>query len=262
MPTSTSPRPDRSVAWELEPSGSSWLLRFRGPPEVAAHVLGALPGGEPVRNLGNDRRWPYRVRLGAPPPADLADFFRLLGEVLVVPVEHESVDCLVALDHHLEPDGTARTAVAERLHLVKHRTGTPAEVDRAGQALCAALAEVVIRHEWFARATRVLPVPGHDPDRPAVSALLGLALAHDLGLGLTPVTSPGRVRKPARLLTPRERVDLLGAFRVDEDLAGQTVLVVDDTHQSGYTMAGVANAARRAGAVEVLGLTVTRNPRR
>ncbi|QFZ17476.1 phosphoribosyltransferase [Saccharothrix syringae] len=258
MPASTSPHPNLAD-WKLEPSGSSWLLRFRCPPEVADHVFGALPDAEPLRNRGTDPRWPYRLRLDSAPPADLADFLALLGEVLVVPVNHEALDAVLALDHRMQLDGSARTDRAEQLHLVKHG-GVPAEVDRAGQELVAALAEAVIRHEWYVRATRVLPVPGHEPPRPAASVLLGLALAQDLGLGLTPVTGPAR--KPARLMTARERVDLLSAFRVDEDLTGRTVLVVDDAYQSGYTMAGVANAARRAGATTVLGLTAVWHTRR
>lgn len=258
LPTST-PHSDRLTHWKLEPSGASWLLRFRCPPEVAEHVFGALPTAEPLPNRGTDPRWPYRLRLDAAPPAGLEDFLRLLGEVLVVPVGHQGLAGVVALDQHLLPDGSARTERAEQLHLVKHG-GDRAVVDRAGQDLVAALAEVVIRHEWYARATRVLPVPGHDPGRPAASVLLGLALAQDLGLPLTPVTGPAR--RPAKLMTPRERVDLLSAFRVDEDLGGRTVLVVDDVYQSGYTMAGVANAARRAGAAAVLGLTAVWRTRR
>lgn len=48
------------------------------------------------------------------------------------------------------------------------------------------------------------------------------------------------------------------AYVVTENLHGRTVLILDDLYESGATMAGVANAARRAGASTVLGLASTR----
>ncbi|MFT7837254.1 phosphoribosyltransferase [Saccharothrix sp. BKS2] len=259
---------DRLEEWKLEPSGSSWFLRFRGARGIADHVVGALPRARALADATADHRWPHRVRMDFAPPDGLEDFLRLLGEVVVIPVGSPGgVDGAVALDDHARPvrEGSSELARTEHgglLHLVKHGVGTRAEIDRAGRRLCAELAEVVLRHEWFVRSTRLLPVPGHDPGRPATSVLLGLALGQELGLEVTPVADDRRVRKPARQMTPREREDLLTAFRVDEDLSGRTVLVVDDTHRTGYTLAGVANAARRAGADTVLGLTVTRNSRR
>jgi phosphoribosylpyrophosphate synthetase len=258
-------RTDRLEEWKLEPSGSSWFLRYRGSPGVTDHVLGALPRAKALADSRTDARLPHRVRMDFAPPDGLEDFLRLLGEVVLIPPGPPGgPDGAVALDRYARPvrEGSSETARTEHgglLHLVRHG-GPRAEVDRAGRRLCAELAEVVLRHEWFVRATRLLPVPGHDPDRPAASALLGIGLAQELGLDLTPVATRARPRKPARQLTPRERGDLLNAFRVDEDLGGRTVLVVDDSHRTGHTMAGVANAARRAGAAAVLGLVVVHNP--
>ncbi|MCP2256793.1 Phosphoribosyl transferase domain-containing protein [Streptoalloteichus tenebrarius] len=62
-------------------------------------------------------------------------------------------------------------------------------------------------------------------------------------------------------MTRKERSTLLDEFRVDERLDNQTVLVVDDIYHTGFTMAGVAKAARTAGAKTVLGLVAARNIR-
>ncbi|WP_414937322.1 hypothetical protein [Amycolatopsis sp. cmx-11-51] len=46
---------------------------------------------------------------------------------------------------------------------------------------------------------------------------------------------------------------------VDEDLEGRTVLVLDEVHHTGWTMADVTHAAEQAGAATVLGLAAARN---
>jgi predicted amidophosphoribosyltransferase len=123
------------------------------------------------------------------------------------------------------------------------------------------LSDAIVRHEWFNEATRILAVPGHAQDKPSVSVMVGTLLAHELGIDLTTVTGRRPYRKPAKLMSPRERVALLNEFRVNENLQGRTVLVLDDVYHTGYTMAGVANAARQAGAATVLGLAAARNLR-
>ncbi|MFF0146275.1 phosphoribosyltransferase [Amycolatopsis sulphurea] len=59
------------------------------------------------------------------------------------------------------------------------------------------------------------------------------------------------------MMTTAERSALPQGYRVRQDLGGQTVLIVDDIYQTGYTMAGVAHVARQAGASTVLGIAAT-----
>jgi predicted amidophosphoribosyltransferase len=87
---------------------------------------------------------------------------------------------------------------------------------------------------------------------------IGETLNRLLGLSIVTVDSRTEFRRSAKNMTSAERAALLDEFIVVDDLRGCTVLVVDDVYHTGYTMAGVAKAARAAGAVTVLGIVPVR----
>lgn len=262
-------RANHLEAWKLTRSGSAWFLQYRGVPAVTDHVLGILPRAKAVGTLSHDAQWPYRIRMDFNPDGSLAEFLDFLQEVLVIHIRQKGyLDAAIALDFYTRPakNGSGDlvyTSTAQSIRLIKHyESAEQAEVDRAGQELCRSLSDAIVRHEWFNEATRILAVPGHARDKPSVSVLLGTLLSRELGIELTSVSCTTPLRKPGKLMSPRERATMLHEFRVDEDLAGETILVLDDVYHTGYTMAGVANAARRAGAGTVLGLAAARNLRR
>ncbi|KFU76083.1 Phosphoribosyl transferase domain-containing protein [Amycolatopsis lurida] len=265
-------RPDRRGKhledWWLEESDSARFLKYRGIPATADHVLGVLPRARKVGTLKHDAEWPYRIRMDFEPDRSLSDFMEFLKEVLVIQIKQQGfVDAAIALDFYRRPveDGSSETVHTETGNLLRQvKDYTPTEQEewnRAGQALCDSLSDVVVRHEWFNEATRILAVPGHTLAKRSVSVILGTLLSHEFGIPLTTVESKSGDRKPAKNMTPEERKALLHEFRVEEDLEGRTVLVLDDIYHTGYTMAGVANAAKRAGATTVLGLAAARNLR-
>ncbi|HEY2062845.1 phosphoribosyltransferase [Amycolatopsis sp. NBC_01480] len=258
-------RANRLHAYELEQSSTAWFLNLRGSEETTRHIVGALPRARAVRPAAGDRQWPQRVRLDFEPPSNLAELLDLLTDVYVIEIQHRaSLDAALALDFYRESaDGTGSqlTETGEWVRRVKrydeHRDLPQQEVDEAGQKLCTALVDAILQHEWFLSAGKVLLVPGHEPG-PSASVLLGAGVAEQLGrprVGVEPVAAK---RKPAKQMTTAERAGLLGGYRVKEDLAGETVLIVDDLYQTGSTMAGVARAARAAGATTVLGIAATR----
>ncbi|MFI9453846.1 phosphoribosyltransferase [Amycolatopsis sp. NPDC052450] len=266
-------RPDRRGKhledWRLEPSASAWFLEYRGIPATTDHVLGVLPRARKAGTLKHDAEWPYRIRMDFEPDRSLNDFLDFLKEVLVIQIDQQGfVDAAVALDFYRRPveDGSSETVHTETADLIRQiKKYIPAEQEennRAGQALCDSLSDVVVRHEWFNEATRILPVPGHTRKKRWVSVMLGTLLSQELGIRLTTVESKSGDRKPTKNMTLEERKALLHDFRIEEDLEGRTVLVLDDIYHTGYTMAGVANAAKRAGAATVLGLAAARNLRR
>ncbi|OLZ57227.1 hypothetical protein BS329_00630 [Amycolatopsis coloradensis] len=203
------------------------------------------------------------------PDSSLNEFMDFLREVLVINIEQKGhLDAAVALDFYQRSvrEGSSElvhTETADLIRLIKgYAAARRAEVDHAGLRLCRSLSDVVVRHEWFNEATRILPVPGHARDKPSVSVMIGTLLSQELGIPLTTVESRSEGRKPAKKMTDRERAALLHEFRIDEDLEGRTVLVLDDIYHTGYTMAGVAYEAKRSGAKMVLGLAAARNIRR
>jgi len=263
-------RPNRLEAWRRVRSGSHWFIEYRGVQETVDHVIGVLPRAERVSVPSTDTEWPYRIRMDFEPDQSLDDFLDFLQEVLVIRIEQEGfLNAAIALDLYKHPVMSKSGEVVEyteTANLVRLIKGSPPatrdEVNRAGQTLCELLSNALLRHEWFNEATRILPVPGHDRDKPSIGVMLGALLSQEIGIPWTAVQSKTKYRKPVKKMSDRERAALLHEFRVDEDLTGQTVLIVDDVHHTGSTMAGVANAARQAGATTVLGLAMTKDLRR
>jgi predicted amidophosphoribosyltransferase len=155
--------------------------------------------------------------------------------------------------------GEDRPSGHQRAQIVQahsNRTGKPAIVSAA---ICSGVGSTHTVSGWFNEATRILPVPGHTRDKPSVSVMIGALLSRELGIPLTDIEAKSAYRKPAKDMKLHERRALLHEFRIDEDLEGRTVLVLDDVYHTGWTMAGVAHAAEQAGATTVLGLAAARN---
>jgi ComF family protein len=93
------------------------------------------------------------------------------------------------------------------------------------------------------------------------SELLGRALAGSLDLPFHP-SATSRIRETASQvgLDPQARwANVDGAFQADPSLiCGHVVLLIDDVHTTGATLAVCAAALSRAGAERVVGLTVGR----
>jgi len=114
-------------------------------------------------------------------------------------------------------------------------------------------------------ATHVVPVPlgarrlrqrGYNQ-----AELLGRALAESLALPLIPL-AVARIRETESQvgLDPAARwANVAGAFRADSAfVGGRSILLVDDVHTTGATLAACAEAMLAAGAERVVGLTVGR----
>ncbi|OLR94438.1 phosphoribosyltransferase [Actinokineospora bangkokensis] len=240
------------------------MLRFRSSPEAAEHIVGALPRAAAIRPNHDEPEWPQRIRMDFTPPDELFDFLALLEhKVLLIKVHRKSILAgAVALDWYQRPDATGKlgfSSTATRVRLLKGYTpSTPTQREAARRELCEHMSEVVTKHLWLATATRILPTPGHSATTPSSGARLGRDLATALKIPITEVSARSAERKQAKNMHPWERTSLIREFDVAEDLTGQTVLVVDDIYHSGATMAGVAFAAQRAGAENVLGLVAAR----
>jgi predicted amidophosphoribosyltransferase len=91
--------------------------------------------------------------------------------------------------------------------------------------------------------------------------LLGRALAGLLGLPLLP-SAVVRIRETGSqvgLQAGDRWANVDGAFAADPSLVrDQTVLLIDDVHTTGATLAACAYALGQAGARRVVGLTVAR----
>jgi ComF family protein len=112
--------------------------------------------------------------------------------------------------------------------------------------------------------TAVVPVPLHK-ERLAErgynqSELLAAHFCRVVGLPLQPAWL-ARVRETRQQvgLAPGERQsNVAGAFAASGDVAGQSLLLIDDVYTTGATLRACAQAARAAGAHAVYGLTLAR----
>ncbi|UMP01277.1 ComF family protein [Amycolatopsis sp. EV170708-02-1] len=193
-----------------------------------------------------------------PEPPELQDLLRLQSEVLTLHVASTVVvNTAIALDFYNKPDADELkyTDTGQLLHSLKYGRHTPDETTRLGRKLCAALCDVVDRHPLFRDATRLLPVPGSTR---RLSDRIGSTLHRDLGIPLTHVTRRSVATRPAKDMTSRERAERINDFSIDEGLAGERVLIVDDLYRTGRTLAEVARVAHSAGADTVYGLVAAR----
>ncbi len=111
----------------------------------------------------------------------------------------------------------------------------------------------------------IVPVPPstarlYDPVR-----LLGQVLARRLGLplraDLLAKTRPTDRQKDMNTRA-QKRANVAGAFTVQDDIRGKRLLVLDDLYDSGETLKEVTRVLKRAGALSVTVLTLTRTRHR
>jgi ComF family protein len=134
---------------------------------------------------------------------------------------------------------------------------------RLALALVQPMARLVERRSVM--ATCIVPVPlGRRRQRQRgynQTEVLGRALSRLLGLPLLPsaVTRLRETRSQVGLEAAERWSNVHGAFAADSSLVqNQTVLLIDDVHTTGSTLAACSDALVRAGTRRVVGLTVGR----
>jgi predicted amidophosphoribosyltransferase len=133
------------------------------------------------------------------------------------------------------------------------------------RALCADLADrlaaFVREHPELAQVEAIVPVPPSQGKRayqpvPLLAAALAERL-HRPALDVLSKTRPTRPQKDMRNMAAKQ-VNIAGAFAVRGDLRGKRLLVLDDLLGSGATLSEVTLVLRRAGAIYVAVLTLTK----
>lgn len=149
----------------------------------------------------------------------------------------------------------SRSAVGEQAYRLKYqgdRSALSPLVDRI-MALCA-------EHQELAGVDGIVPVPPSTPRAfDPVSALaeeLSRRLQRPVWTALvkTRRTAP---QKELRTLA-QKRANVAGAFRVQSDVRGKRLLILDDLYDSGATLEEVSRVLRQAGAASLCVLTLTR----
>ncbi|XBQ14793.1 MAG: ComF family protein [Oceanicaulis sp.] len=176
----------------------------------------------------------------------------------------EGVDC-PACSAKPPPWGRARAAMVYD----EHSRGLPLALKHAGRTDgLAAFGRWMARagREFLPEADALVPVPLH-PSRLRQrrfnqSLLLARAVSRASGVAVEP-HALARVRKTGTQggLSARSRTrNVAGAFRVRDrsKVEGRRLVIIDDVHTTGATLAACARALSRAGAAEVNALTLAR----
>jgi predicted amidophosphoribosyltransferase len=219
------------------------------------------PAYTPVRSRHAD--WTHELVSPHPVDPSVLQLLRLLSKVLTLH-RPSFLNLALALAWYKEPaeSGTLlNTEVGDLVHRAKYRWAAPREITTCGLALTDALVLVIEQHPLLSSADVVISVPGHDRDVVAFSQRLGSSVADTLSIDHVRVGTVNAQRPEAKALTPDQRRRLTDEFIIDRDLRGVRGIVVDDVYRSGDTIAGVAQAARRAGAGWLAGLVCARTRR-
>jgi len=147
-----------------------------------------------------------------------------------------------------DPDAGRRhrrhTDVGTWLNRAKYHGGTYS-ADEALAELSRRMIEIARIHPACTGVSAVVATPGSDPSCPSFSERLAEDIAFGLELQLVRVRSRLGRRRSAK----ERRVNRVGDYVVDGNVAHQRVLVVDDVFATGATLLAVAQ-----GAAECVGL--------
>jgi ATP-dependent DNA helicase RecQ len=183
----------------------------------------------------------------------------------------DDLDECHVLDKHWKQKpsgGYQRTNIGELVYLAKpYSLGTGDR--RAANDLGRAVARFVLAHPAYARADLIVPVPPSDPDCPFhlpsyLAAWAAERLKQYLSIrdGTGVVLKTRKTRPQKAVHSQQEKVEnVSGAFQLVGRVRNKRVVVVDDLYQSGATINEVGRVIREGGAVEVLGLAVTKTHR-
>ena len=127
-------------------------------------------------------------------------------------------------------------------------------------ALVEQAAALIAEHPELAQVDAILPVPPSTPRPNDPVSSFAKALAHKLGLAYLPVLVKARQTTPQKEMhtLAQKQANVAGAFDLKSPLKGKRLLVIDDLFDSGATLAEIDRLLRRAGAITVCVLTLTR----
>lgn len=264
-------RGNRLDGWTASEDQGGHILWLRGPEAVAMQILSADHTYAALTSLVTaDSSWTHALKSDAPTPSpDIVRLLDLLKAVVTLPTP-SGTEFALALDWYkipqdgIDPYEWANTETANLVNRGKYRSNNnPTEQAKYGIRLVDKLCGVIEAHPTLQHVEIVVDVPGHDSKRVSFGSRVANTVAIRRGAEFVRTQAKSDFRPEAKNLSPSQRDEhLVNEFSVPNDVAGKTVLIVDDVFRSGTSMASVATTARSAGASTVFGLCGVRTMRR
>lgn len=169
----------------------------------------------------------------------------------------DQADESYALGMHWYRDLDGRSDLGDLVYQAKsYRRGTGNR--RQAELLSERIIAWLRSHPRYRRADAVVPIPPGNPDKAYdLPSLIGQRVAQELQMRLLRIDSAVRSPQKGREENPSHPA-IAGRFSVPHDLAGLTVVLLDDLYDSGETITEGTRALRAAGAHTVLALTATK----
>lgn len=223
--------------------------------------------GEPSDSglLGLGKTLVLRGRLPVGALDEVTRFLSLLTGTLTI---EDSLDESHSLGYHQDEDETGELVRSELGWLViraSAKYGRPPDPE-ARRKIVEGLRRFVEEHPRYRRAEAVAAVPPRQAGgQGSLCQSVAADLAAQLERGLIEIVRVS-TRPPQKDIVDEDRKKGVerrienqeGSMRVDDNVGGLSVVVLDDLYGSGGSMREAARVLRDSGAKEVLGLTVTK----
>ena len=250
--------------YELEESDSGdWLVKFPLGDIYSELVDHAFPNLTHIGWRPSTKSVNYTYIKGATSQEieELRKYLELLKHILVLGLNknledyfEDELDQCFALDFNLE-DPETYTGVGQLEYEAKYN-----QDQECANKLAELLATVCALHPNLNEVDYIAAVPGnpgkvfHLPD--FLVEKMGIYLSRNTGLGLRKARSTPQLKN----LSLGKKIEALkDVFVLDDDVEGESILLVDDLYQSGTTMWSLARFLKENGAHKVYGLVCVKS---
>lgn len=204
--------------------------------------------------------WTHSLRFPRGVPDYLPPFLDLLIDTVTLG-SREGINIGMSVDWHKEQNDEGylvNTDMGRRIQFTKYAKYPSGSGSRqAWRELIASMAEFIRRHPFYAWTKVITSPPGHNADGNSFGEQLARAVAKATDKAYIEMTAAG----PRPEQKEAGQRDLSDEFTLSQRI-NEPIIIIDDVFHTGATLDAAAQAARRAGATEVMTLTATRTLRK
>ena len=265
----------RITSFEITESNTHWKLRIDAPlgpdyvnfPRIITNSLDAthLKTIRHLRGLESIWKSTFVIPKGDTCLDTLQRFLRILQWTVTIADDADESHALYlhSLPHPTNDPYEQEFKSTKMGNLVKQaKYGPASEKESAAQQLSKLMASWIVRHPRYMRAEVILPAPASNPYKALdLPEFISRFLYDTFGYELAMCQKTWVTQQQKSLSQDPEalRANVTGAFRVDANLRGKDVIILDDLYGSGETLNELGRACREAGAQHILSLTATKN---